>query len=508
MSVHLSTNIMDPWENLPFAKFLLSSRFCDAILRIHSNDNGSVDIPVHKIILASESDYFDRLFSNDLPVYEIQLNPHTAIQTVIEWIYIKQVRLSILNCWHSLVVANQLELDDLKDHICKWITTNIFNTHEDIKSIQEWFDIISLVLLADVSLDFIDSLVTMAYTSHEISATISQLNLDSPKSSFNRYIFIANFIESREASNPLTETQIETLLNSTSMVEWEAEELQVALTHEYLSVDLVSLYLQNCSSPFQSKAMVQSTMSNTTNETNATLLNSDLCQEADGMADEDKSKTIKPAKLQKKWEVYSSVKNDRSGSAETIPDNPQQSPTKSIPESTEKEMYIWAPIPQRDIKPPEFVSNESILTTFDSKNKFEMKNLVGSYSSQNECHDHLKMTLKGKTKNNIQVVLDNKAQATLPQKSSLCIKKIDPTINNNTSNLTFQETPSNTNNVPYNSKVMNPVSRNTSENSPFITKNNLSECNKISNNLGITPQEYLSYSDWSGDNSMCKISPV
>ena len=99
-----------------YIKYLKTSQFTDASLHLPYLP----PIKVHKILLASTSNYFKTLFQTPTQTYDIQI-PLKQLNAILEYTYTGNYGLEINNVFWLLEVVCEYEMDEFKKTIEDWL---------------------------------------------------------------------------------------------------------------------------------------------------------------------------------------------------------------------------------------------------------------------------------------------------------------------------------------------------------------------------------------------------
>ena len=111
----------------------------------------------------------------------------TAIQIVLEWLYVKILRLDTSNAWDVLGLAKSLGIIHLQRATADWIVSNLNSFN---RSIQDWVKF-GLILIQTKLHDQMRIMLEFIHSSNEVLMFCQQMGIEAPKASFLDYVFIS-----------------------------------------------------------------------------------------------------------------------------------------------------------------------------------------------------------------------------------------------------------------------------------------------------------------------------
>eukprot|EP00842_Homolaphlyctis_polyrhiza_P006413 jgi/Hompol1/6773/HPOL_005079-RA len=399
----------------PLTRFFITGKFADAVLRVRSLVDTAyvVDVPIHRVILASQSHFFDTLFSQapeddailgdfeertrKCGVWSIAVKSDASIRILLEWAYLHKASLTRESCWSVLALSHRLFMFDLEDFTGKWIVQNLLASPPGTyKPTTDWFEFIIGALRAEVSDDLIDNLVSAAVT--EEQDQIVGLR-DGADRTFHHYGLLRNLVRTSELlKEPLSQNQVRHLFRTVDYSCWSKEQLQQAYMDGLLPRDKISARLalgDSRNKPVAKVAVAGSKLGNL-----ETILQAGESQVAVASqvkeSDQPASLAVEPSSSQNDAETPST--KPETTEAESAQDKdtalspssaaaPISVPTipGAYPANLEKTAQhiqespvICAPVAIRDIGPPSFVSATG-----------DVSDLISSYSSSQSTQSHL-----------------------------------------------------------------------------------------------------------------------
>ncbi|KAI8911850.1 hypothetical protein EDD86DRAFT_246096 [Gorgonomyces haynaldii] len=231
--------------------FFVTGKYADAILRItvQGSDQGQLDIPVHRIILSAASPVFNALFSKtplsqsrfnngDSPltlvsVWNFQVQEPQAMRLLLEYIYFGKCDMDKVCCWYLLSLARSAQMDQLERETSNWIVNNLF--HDTSMPDSAWCDFLLTSLDANCPTDFVTALIDAAVAVYsDWQWLMQQAQVESRRSSFMRYLLLRQVISSKKWNDPMSQSDIDKLLQSVDCQDWNEEELECAKKDGYL----------------------------------------------------------------------------------------------------------------------------------------------------------------------------------------------------------------------------------------------------------------------------------
>ncbi|KAJ3276873.1 hypothetical protein HDV01_002928 [Terramyces sp. JEL0728] len=171
-------------------------------------------------------------------------------------------------------LANTLQIRDLEQTCMEWIVKDLSN--QEIKDINEWFNLLLLAVKYNINLEFIDNMITAA-SCESIEIQELKKSMESTNPSFGRYLFISKLLQ----DNDIPQEVLNHFLSNISISDWSEAELHHAMKENIIPKNDMLIALGK--------------------------INID---------EEDKNATIKASS---KWMLFNK-EVDRTGSAETLPD--------------------------------------------------------------------------------------------------------------------------------------------------------------------------------------------
>ena len=140
-------------------QFYRNEHFFEQLLLLCNDDNEVLDrYPIHHVIWANESKYFDSLFhrwQKDEVIYHIKDNETVAFDSVIKYFYQKTLEVfNIQLLYKTVLIADRLGCDLLNVAIERLQTFNIETI--DIKSLSAFYDAPSGILINKEFMDLIN----------------------------------------------------------------------------------------------------------------------------------------------------------------------------------------------------------------------------------------------------------------------------------------------------------------------------------------------------------------
>ncbi|KAJ3257473.1 hypothetical protein HK103_004548 [Boothiomyces macroporosus] len=264
------------------------------------------------------------MFSND--IFEISVQDDVGIIIVIEYLYVKEARLDSQNVWQVFGLANSLQIRDLEQTCMEWIVNDLSN--QEIKDINEWFNLLLLAIKYNINLEFIDNMITAA-SCESIEIQDFKKSMYSTSSSFGRYLFISKLLKYSDIPGEV----LNHIVSSISLGEWKEEELHFAMRENIIPKNDLLIAIGK--------------------------INID---------EEDKNATIKASS---KWVLFDK-EVDRTGSAETLPDT----------WFAQKQPVLYQPEPKRLQKPNTFLDSFEIQEKSTVVNNEDLKTVDNDRSLQ------------------------------------------------------------------------------------------------------------------------------
>ncbi|KAH6565054.1 hypothetical protein BASA61_006481 [Batrachochytrium salamandrivorans] len=231
----------------PLARFFTSCKYADAVLRVRNLTETAhvIDVPVHRVILASQSDFFDKLFAQaPEDRASIQGDDGLGLRTAVTVAKVR--RLVNCSCWYVLALARRMGVPDLEAHVGKWIVDYVLTRTPNVqRPTAEWYNCILGALHAQVSQAVVETLIEAAvcddhYLSPQPTASTR---------SFRRYVVLRDLV--REAENvgePLSNKQVRYMFRTVKFEQWPRDQLQQAYMDGLLPRDKVSAALSGSES--------------------------------------------------------------------------------------------------------------------------------------------------------------------------------------------------------------------------------------------------------------------
>ncbi|KAJ3186622.1 hypothetical protein HDU85_007442 [Gaertneriomyces sp. JEL0708] len=239
----------------PFCKYFMTGRYADALLKISTDTSDDFSVPVHRLLLASQSDIFDKLFScppishEHLPsadpsgpglvgAWSLMVPDDACLRPVLEWCYFARLSdnsLSPEDCWTVRETAKTLGVVKLVEYVDNWIMNNL--AQGDVgKGLSEalWAKITTDALKADAAADVITALVSAAVGPPDGSAPDASVRHEVDKYRFLRRIVVRDDVK-------LTPEQVKKLFSiSVAFTKFGISELTEAYEDPALPRDVIA----------------------------------------------------------------------------------------------------------------------------------------------------------------------------------------------------------------------------------------------------------------------------
>ncbi|KAJ3283654.1 hypothetical protein HDU79_008873 [Rhizoclosmatium sp. JEL0117] len=232
-----------------FAPYFVTGRFSDATLVLSPLNER---VPVHRVVLASQSPFFDSLFSAAPPnsnsnsnseiVVELpRSTPGEAMRLVLEWLYFGQALVSLRLAFPVLRLASAFDIRPLHVHVEGFLARAlagrevVIENNERISNIvvrseDEWVNALVAAVKAEAALPLIEAVVKAAV--RDIRASDSDSNESSSTQeqtdSFIGYSFLRRVCDHcATLEDPFETDKVMMLLNLISYSDFKVSELEV-----------------------------------------------------------------------------------------------------------------------------------------------------------------------------------------------------------------------------------------------------------------------------------------
>jgi hypothetical protein len=238
-----------PWpvdESLD--KFFVTGKHADAVLRVNfDSSENKLDIPIHRIILSSQSRFFDVMFSKVaeahvrfnngdplaiLGVYPLSASEPATIKLMMEWLYLRRCEVDRSSCWYLLSLSHRLELVELESLVSNWIVENLLNS--PLESSIQLFEFLWKCLDARVDSKIICGFLDFVENDFQSYENL-MIDIESSKKSFRKYLIVRKFINESRWNQPLTSEKIEYLCELVQCNDWDMQELDMAIADKLMA---------------------------------------------------------------------------------------------------------------------------------------------------------------------------------------------------------------------------------------------------------------------------------
>ncbi|RKO94550.1 hypothetical protein BDK51DRAFT_43166 [Blyttiomyces helicus] len=284
----------EPRDLHRFSRYFLNGRFADALLRVQvepkhaknlSTGSGSCrsgfsDVPVHRIVLASVSPYFDALFSssplawepasqiiaehartsthvtpfpsynappsclpNWLGVWPLTVEEEDSLRLVLEWCYFgDSVALTLRRCWKVLALARELDMPLLERRVQDWVREEVVEPRSATE--VEWFDFIVGAVRSGAQTDAIARTLTAAAagSAHALEhRSHSGETRGGTVGEFAKFTFLHRLVErQRVVGDPLEAGHVQRLFSCVRLGGFSMEELEIAYADPMLPREVIA----------------------------------------------------------------------------------------------------------------------------------------------------------------------------------------------------------------------------------------------------------------------------
>ena len=255
-----------PWPvDESLETFFVTGKHADAVLRVNfDSSENKLDIPIHRIILSSQSRFFDAMFSKVaeahvrfnngdplaiLGVYPLSASEPATIKLMMEWLYLRRCEVDRSSCWYLLSLSHRLELVELESLVSNWIVENLLNS--PLESSIQLFEFLWKCLDARVDSKIICGFLDFVENDFQSYENL-MIDIESSKKSFRKYLIVRKFINESRWNQPLTSEKIEYLCELVQCNDWDMQELDMAIADKLMAKyillhakDLVILGMDN-----------------------------------------------------------------------------------------------------------------------------------------------------------------------------------------------------------------------------------------------------------------------